>query len=141
MAKTLLEKRNEVLKTEPEEEKQMCIRDSSNWTETDIWQYIRREKIEIPSLYFAKVRPVVYRDGNIIMVDDDRMKLRPGEKIEHKSVRFRTLGCYPLTGGCESTATTLDEIIDETLLSLIHIFLLPDTGERYLSTSLFVVEE
>ncbi len=62
-----------------------------------------------------KVRPVVYRDGNIIMVDDDRMKLRPGEKIEHKSVRFRTLGCYPLTGGCESTATTLDEIIDETL--------------------------
>ena len=87
----------------------------SNWTETDIWQYIRREKIEIPSLYFAKVRPVVYRDGNIIMVDDDRMKLRPGEKIEHKSVRFRTLGCYPLTGGCESTATTLDEIIDETL--------------------------
>ena len=80
----------------------------SNGTETDIWQYIRREKIEIPSLYFAKVRPVVYRDGNIIMVDDDRMKLRPGEKIEHKSVRFRTLGCYPLTGGCESTATTLD---------------------------------
>ena len=87
----------------------------SNWTETDIWQYIRRENIEIPSLYFAKVRPVVYRDGNIIMVDDDRMKLLPGEKVEHKSVRFRTLGCYPLTGGCESTATTLDEIIDETL--------------------------
>ena len=87
----------------------------SNWTETDIWQYIRRENIEIPSLYFAKVRPVVYRDGNIIMVDDDRMRLRPGEKIEYKSVRFRTLGCYPLTGGCESTATTLDEIIDETL--------------------------
>ena len=81
----------------------------------EMWKYIRREKIEIPSLYFAKVRPVVYRDGNIIMVDDDRMKLRPGEKIEHKSVRFRTLGCYPLTGGCESTATTLDEIIDETL--------------------------
>ncbi len=87
----------------------------SNWTEKDIWQYIKRENIEIPSLYFAKERPVVYRDGNIIMVDDDRMKLRPGEEIQYKSVRFRTLGCYPLTGGCESTATTLDEIIEETL--------------------------
>lgn len=87
----------------------------SNWTEKDIWQYIKRENIEIPSLYFAKERPVVYRDGNIIMVDDDRMKLRPGEKIQMKSVRFRTLGCYPLAGGVESTADTLDEIIDETL--------------------------
>lgn len=87
----------------------------SNWTEKDIWQYIKRENIEISSLYFAKERPVVYRDGNIIMVDDDRMKLRPGEKIQMKSVRFRTLGCYPLTGGVESTADTLDEIIDETL--------------------------
>ena len=87
----------------------------SNWTEKDIWQYIKRENIEIRSLYFAKKRPVVYRDGNIIMVDDDRMKLRPGEKIQMKSVRFRTLGCYPLTGGVESTADTLDEIIDETL--------------------------
>lgn len=87
----------------------------SNWTEKDIWQYIKRENIEIPSLYFAKKRPVVYRDGNIIMVDDDRMKLRQGEKIQMKSVRFRTLGCYPLTGGVESTANTLDEIIDETL--------------------------
>ena len=87
----------------------------SNWTEKDIWQYIKRENIEIPSLYFAKERPVVYRDGNIIMVDDDRMKLRPGEKIQMKSVRFRTLGFYPLTGGVESTADTLDEIIDETL--------------------------
>lgn len=87
----------------------------SNWTENDIWQYILREKIDIVSLYFAKERPVVYRDGNIIMVDDDRMKLRPGEKIEMKSVRFRTLGCYPLTGGCESTADTLDAIIEETL--------------------------
>ena len=77
--------------------------------------YIERENIEIPSLYFAKERPVVYRDGNIIMVDDDRMKLRPGEKIEMKSVRFRTLGCYPLTGGVESTADTLPEIIEETL--------------------------
>ncbi|KAF1683584.1 sulfate adenylyltransferase subunit CysD [Veillonella sp. R32] len=87
----------------------------SNWTEKDIWQYIKRENIDIVSLYFAKERPVVYRDGNIIMVDDDRFKLRPGEKIEQKKVRFRTLGCYPLTGGTESDATTLDEIIEETL--------------------------
>ena len=87
----------------------------SNWTEKDIWEYIRRENIEIPSLYFAKERPVVSRNGNLIMVDDDRMKLLPGEKIEEKMVRFRTLGCYPLTGGMESTATTLDEIIEETL--------------------------
>ncbi len=87
----------------------------SNWTETDIWQYIKREKIDIVPLYFAAVRPVVYRDGNIIMVDDDRMRLLPGEEIQYKSVRFRTLGCYPLTGGTGSTATTLDEIIDETL--------------------------
>ena len=87
----------------------------SNWTEKDIWQYIRQEAIEIPSLYYAKERPVVYRDGNIIMVDDDRMKLRPGEKIEMKKVRFRTLGCYPLTGGIESEADTLDAIIEETL--------------------------
>ena len=89
----------------------------SNWTEKDIWQYIQREKIEIPSLYFAKVRPVVYRDGNIIMVDDKRMeeRLLPGEQVVNKKVRFRTLGCYPLTGGVESDAETLDEIIDETL--------------------------
>ena len=87
----------------------------SNWTEKDIWQYIQRENIEIVPLYFAKERLVIYRDGNIIMVDDDRLKLRPGEKIENKKVRFRTLGCYPLTGGIESEADTLDEIIDETL--------------------------
>ena len=84
----------------------------SNWTEKDIWQYIQRENIEIVPLYFAKERPVIYRDGNIIMVDDDRLKLRPDE---YKKVRFRTLGCYPLTGGIESDADTLDEIIDETL--------------------------
>ena len=84
----------------------------SNWTEKDIWQYIQRENIEIVPLYFAKERLVIYRDGNIIMVDDDRLKLRPGEKIENKKVRFRTLGCYPLTGGIESEADTLDEIID-----------------------------
>lgn len=89
----------------------------SNWTEKDIWQYIKRENIDIVSLYFADERPVVYRDGNIIMVDDDRMKerLRPDEKIEMKKVRFRTLGCYPLTGGVESEADTLDAIIEETL--------------------------
>ena len=87
----------------------------SNWTEADIWEYIERENIEIPSLYFAKERPVVYRDGNIIMVDDDRMRLLPGEKPQMKKVRFRTLGCYPLTGGVESDAETLDEIIEETL--------------------------
>ena len=87
----------------------------SNWTEKDILQYIKRENIEIVPLYFADVRPVVERDGNLIMVDDDRMRLKEGEKPMMKSVRFRTLGCYPLTGGVESTAHTLDEIIDETL--------------------------
>lgn len=87
----------------------------SNWTEKDIWQYIRREHIDIVPLYFAKVRPIVHRDGMIIMVDDDRMKLRPSEKIEYKKVRFRTLGCYPLTGGFESEADDLDKIITETL--------------------------
>ncbi|MCD8240925.1 MAG: sulfate adenylyltransferase subunit CysD [Lachnospiraceae bacterium] len=87
----------------------------SNWTEKDIWQYIEREKIEIVPLYFAKERPVVERDGNLIMVDDERMKLREGEKIEMKKVRFRTLGCYPLTGAVESEADTLDAIVEETL--------------------------
>lgn len=87
----------------------------SNWTEKDIWQYIKREHIDIVSLYFAKERLCVYRDGNIIMVDDDRMRLKPNEKIMHKKIRFRTLGCYPLTGGIESDADTLDAIIEETL--------------------------
>ena len=87
----------------------------SNWTEKDIWQYIKRENIEIVSLYFAEERPVIERDGSIILVDDDRLKLRDGEQILHKSVRFRTLGCYPLTGGVYSTANTIDGIIDETL--------------------------
>ena len=87
----------------------------SNWTEKDIWQYIQRENIDIVPLYFAAERPVVERDGNLNMVDDDRMRLLPGEKPMMKSVRFRTLGCYPLTGGVESTATTLDEVISETL--------------------------
>jgi len=85
----------------------------SNWTEADVWDYIARENIPVVPLYFAKERPVVSRDGALIMVDDERMKLLPGEKIEHKIVRFRTLGCYPLTGGFESTATTLEDIIAE----------------------------
>lgn len=87
----------------------------SNWTEADIWQYIKRENIEIVPLYFAAERPVVERDGNLIMVDDDRMRFLPGEKPVMKKVRFRTLGCYPLTGGIESDADTLDAIIRETL--------------------------
>lgn len=89
----------------------------SNWTELDIWQYIHLENIPIVPLYFAAKRPVVERDGVLIMKDDDRMELRPGEKIEEKLVRFRTLGCYPLTGAVESQATTLPEIIQEMLLT------------------------
>jgi sulfate adenylyltransferase subunit 2 len=89
----------------------------SNWTELDIWQYIHLENIPIPTLYFAKERPVVQRDGTWIMVDDERMPLEPGEKPEMLRVRFRTLGCYPLTGAVESTATTLPEIIQEMLLA------------------------
>lgn len=85
----------------------------SNWTELDIWQYIHQEKIPIVPLYFAKDRPVVERDGNLIMVDDERMPLLPGEKPEMKLVRFRTLGCYPLTGAIESAATTLPAILEE----------------------------
>jgi sulfate adenylyltransferase subunit 2 len=89
----------------------------SNWTELDVWQYIYLEEIPIVPLYYAKVRPVVERDGMLILVDDDRLKLEPGEKMEMKSVRFRTLGCYPLTGAVESTAATLPEIIQEMLLT------------------------
>lgn len=89
----------------------------SNWTELDVWQYIYLERIPIVPLYFAKPRPVVERDGMLILVDDDRLKLRPGEKVEVKSVRFRTLGCYPLTGAVESMAATLPEIIQEMLLT------------------------
>ncbi|NCP64294.1 MAG: sulfate adenylyltransferase subunit CysD [Paraglaciecola sp.] len=89
----------------------------SNWTELDIWQYIYLENIEIPSLYLAKPRPVVERDGVLIMVDDDRMPLNPGETPQMRSVRFRTLGCYPLTGAVESTADTLPAVIQEMLLT------------------------
>lgn len=85
----------------------------SNWTELDVWQYVRQENIPVVPLYFAAPRPVVARGGTLIMVDDDRMKLAPGEQVETRWVRFRTLGCYPLTGAVESRATTLDAIIDE----------------------------
>lgn len=87
----------------------------SNWTELDIWQYIHAESIPMVPLYFAAERPVVERDGLLIMVDDDRLPLRSGEQPEMKSVRFRTLGCYPLTGAVESTAATLLEVIEETI--------------------------
>ena len=89
----------------------------SNWTELDVWQYIHLEDIPIVPLYFAAVRPVVERDGVLIMVDDDRMPLRPGEAPMMKKVRFRTLGCYPLTGAVESEAETLTAVIQETLLT------------------------
>jgi sulfate adenylyltransferase subunit 2 len=89
----------------------------SNWTELDIWQYIQLENIPIVPLYFSAPRPVVERDGTLIMVDDDRMPLNPGETPEMKSVRFRTLGCYPLTGAIESEAATLSDIIQEMLLT------------------------
>ena len=89
----------------------------SNWTELDIWQYIHLENIPLVPLYFAAERPVVERDGTLIMVDDDRMPMRPGEVPERKMVRFRTLGCYPLTGAVESTAATLPDIIQEMLLT------------------------
>ncbi|GAB1056427.1 MAG: sulfate adenylyltransferase subunit CysD [Shewanella algae] len=89
----------------------------SNWTELDIWQYIYQENIDIVPLYFAEQRPVVERDGSLIMVDDERMPLNEGEVPEYRRVRFRTLGCYPLTGAIESSAATLAEIIEEMLLS------------------------
>ena len=89
----------------------------SNWTELDIWQYIHLENIEIVPLYFAARRPTVERDGLLLMVDDERFRLAEGEKLEMRSIRFRTLGCYPLTGAVESNATTLPEVIQEMLLT------------------------
>jgi len=89
----------------------------SNWTELDIWLYIRKENIPIVPLYFAKERPVILRDGALILVDDDRLPLAPGEKPMRKMVRFRTLGCYPLTGAIESNAATLTAIVEEMLLA------------------------
>jgi len=90
----------------------------SNWTEKDIWQYIKRENIDIVPLYFSAERPVVEREGNLIMVDDGRFPLKDGETPVMKKIRFRTLGCYPLTGAVESEAVTLDQIIEETLSSI-----------------------
>jgi sulfate adenylyltransferase subunit 2 len=89
----------------------------SNWTELDIWQYIHLENIEIVPLYFSAPRPTVKRDGMLLMVDDERFRLKPGETPELKSIRFRTLGCYPLTGAVESEATTLPQVIQEMLLT------------------------
>jgi sulfate adenylyltransferase subunit 2 len=92
----------------------------SDWTEIDIWRYIKRENIEIVDLYFAKPRPVVEKDGALLMVDDERMPIAPNEVVKTRSVRFRTLGCYPLTAAIESTAATLDDLIaemEETKLS------------------------
>jgi len=89
----------------------------SNWTELDVWQYIRREKIAVVPLYFAALRPVVERDGALIMVDDERLPLKPGEQPQLRKVRFRTLGCYPLTGAIESNADTVEAVIAEMLSS------------------------
>jgi sulfate adenylyltransferase subunit 2 len=91
----------------------------SNWTELDVWEYVRAEEIPVVPLYFAKNRPVVERDGALIMVDDERLPLAPGEKPQMRQVRFRTLGCYPLTGAILSSASTLDEIIDEMRASTV----------------------
>jgi sulfate adenylyltransferase subunit 2 len=89
----------------------------SNWTELDVWQYILRERIPIVPLYFAAERPTVERDGMILMVDDERMRLEASEVVVHRRVRFRTLGCYPLSGAIESDAATLEEIVAEMLAS------------------------
>ena len=91
----------------------------SNWTELDVWRYIRREAIEIPDLYLSAPRPVVERDGVLIMVDDERFPLQEGELVQTRSVRFRTLGCYPLTGAVDSSATNLDALIAEMETSKI----------------------
>ncbi|XSG80887.1 MAG: sulfate adenylyltransferase subunit CysD [Methyloligella sp. ZOD6] len=87
----------------------------SNWTEADVWRYIALENLDVVPLYFAKERPVVERDGQLIMADDDRLRLEPGETVQQRKVRFRTLGCYPLTAAIESQADDLDSVIDETL--------------------------
>jgi sulfate adenylyltransferase subunit 2 len=89
----------------------------SNWTELDVWQYVLREKIEVVPLYFAAPRPTVIRDGLILMVDDERMRLAPGEQVETRTVRFRTLGCYPLSGAIESDAASVEDIVAEMLAS------------------------
>jgi sulfate adenylyltransferase subunit 2 len=87
----------------------------SNWTERDVWRYILREKLDVVPLYMAAKRPCVVRDGQILMLDDDRFRLKPGEVVQERMIRFRTLGCYPLTAGVDSTATDLDSVVAETL--------------------------
>ncbi len=104
-----------IYNTRVNERESMRVFPLSNWTELDIWAYILREKIDVVPLYFAAQRPIVERDGQLIMVDDDRMRLNAGEKPEQRRVRFRTLGCYPLTGAIESTAATLQEIVAEMI--------------------------
>jgi sulfate adenylyltransferase subunit 2 len=104
-----------IYNTRVNERESMRVFPLSNWTELDIWAYILREQIDIVPLYFADLRPVVERDGQLIMVDDGRMRLNEGETPEQRRVRFRTLGCYPLTGAIESTATTLQEIVAEMI--------------------------
>jgi sulfate adenylyltransferase subunit 2 len=89
----------------------------SNWTELDVWTYIHLENIPVVPLYFAAMRPVVERSGMLIMVDDERLPIDPGEKPQMRNIRFRTLGCYPLTGAIESKATTLPDIIEELVVS------------------------
>lgn len=87
----------------------------SNWTERDVWRYLLREKLEVVPLYMAAKRPTIVRDGQLLMLDDDRLPLRPGEEVKQRSVRFRTLGCWPLTAAVESTATTMEQVVEETL--------------------------
>ena len=89
----------------------------SNWTELDVWLYVLQEKIPVVPLYFAKERPVVERQGTWLMVDDERMPLEPGERPQNRMIRFRTLGCYPLTGGIDSTAQSVEELLEEMLQS------------------------
>jgi sulfate adenylyltransferase subunit 2 len=89
----------------------------SNWTELDVWLYILQEQIPVVPLYFAQERPVVQRQGTWLMVDDERMPLEPGEEPENRKIRFRTLGCYPLTGGIDSTAQSVEDLLEETLQS------------------------
>ena len=104
-----------IYNTHMQENESVRIFPLSNWTENDIWQYILRENIEIVPLYYAKERPVVARDDMMIMQDDDRLPLKKNEEVEMKSIRFRTLGCYPLTGAVESTADTIEKIVEEIL--------------------------
>ena len=101
----------------PERGESVRVFPLSNWTELDVWLYVRRENLPVVPLYFAKERPVVHRHGTLILVDDDRLPMNPGERPEVKKVRFRTLGCYPLTGAVESEAETLDEVILELIAS------------------------